>query len=136
MRSVLVTCALAVGLVACGEDAATIAAKKAALDLSAREAEVKEAVKALLRDPESAQFQGFAMKRFSERSESYKQNARKYSGDKEENSIDACIFYNAKNGFGGYGGWKKAILTKENLTAKWHVFGMDLEKKGDQCLTF
>lgn len=89
MRNTLAICTLAALLVACGDDPATIAAKKAAAELAAQEAltkadeeAIKSAIRKVLKDPDSARF------------------GKTTFFDKQS----ACIEVNAKNSFGGYGG--------------------------------
>jgi hypothetical protein len=120
----VILCSLA--LVACSEDEAVVAAKKAKNDaeVAARRAadaaifearnneyEIKKAVLAILKDPDSAKFGEFT----------------------QINEVRACMTVNAKNSMGGYVGDQQAFLRKEG--GKW--MGYILEgATHDWCVRF
>lgn len=75
----------------------------AALAGCSQEGPVKEAIKQMLKDPDSAKFE------------------RVIVSDK---GTTACAIWNAKNGFGGYGKWSASSLSK--ATGRWLIKDADI----------
>lgn len=69
---------------------------------------VEASVKERLKDPDSAKFQEFI---------------------KSDSGEYACIEWNAKNGFGGYGEWRVARLRK--VDSSWNI--LEMEAAPSQC---
>ena len=67
---------------------------------------IENAVRENLRDPESAQFKNTVV---------------------SKNSTQACVEWNSKNSFGGYGNWDVALLKKDN--GLWTVSEMQVPSK-------
>lgn len=88
VRKIVSYCCISIALFGCGEST-----------------EIKDAVRAQLNDPESAQFKETVISKAGHR---------------------ACIEWNAKNGFGGYGSSSVAELRK--FEGKWTV----IEMKGSE----
>lgn len=98
-------CCLFLFLAGCGENEAVVAARKAEAEAQKKAAEAaaaikkdeddaKNALRARLKDPDSAKFGKFTI-------------AGKLNGGQT-----ACLTYNARNSFGGYAGDQEAIMAK------------------------
>jgi hypothetical protein len=70
------------------------------------QSEIQNSVKNYLKDPESAKFKDFII---------------------TKNRQFACVTYNAKNSFGGYGEWSIALFEREE-NGLWQIKDMKFEE--------
>lgn len=95
MQKYLSFCVLSLALTGCGEQSA-----------------IEDAIRANLRDPDSAKFRNLVV---------------------SQKKATACIEWNAKNAFGGYGDWDVARL--KNIGGSWVVLEMQVTSKDLQFCT-
>ena len=97
-------------LAACGEDAATIAARKAEAEAKKDEDSAKAVVLKSLKDPDSAKFGKIKLVTFSKPDGNFAVKM-------------GCLTVNARNAFGGYTGDQQAMVT--SIKDTWALLSID-----------